>query len=84
MTTTALKKQIHQFVDVSDDKILKVVHTILEEHTTLKSHSEFDLTDEDVTMLDERWNNYKKGKSKTYTLAETKLRVSKNLKTLKH
>ena len=37
MTTTTLKKKIHKYLDTSDDKILKVVYTILDEHTKAKA-----------------------------------------------
>jgi len=83
MTTTALKKKIHQYIDSTDDKILKVVHTIPEEHLKLKTKNDFELTEEDLEELDQRWDNYKKGKTKTYTLEEAKQLVNKKLKTIK-
>jgi len=32
MTTTILKKKIHKYIDSTDERILQVVYTILEEH----------------------------------------------------
>jgi hypothetical protein len=84
MTTTTLKKKIHKYVDSSDDRILKVVCTILEEHSKLKTKIETGLTAKDIEDLDHRWDNYKKGKAKTYTILEVKQEVSNKLKAIKH
>ncbi len=83
MTKTALKKKIVEFVDSTDEKILQVVYTILEEHIKFKKEEESHLTDEDVKELDRRWTNYKKGKTKTYSLEELKKEALKNIKSIK-
>lgn len=83
MTTTALKKKIHQYIDASDDKILKIVHTILEEHSKLKTKILTDLNAKTLEDLDRRWNDYKKGKTKIYTVQEVKQEISNKLKAIK-
>lgn len=83
MTTRALKKKLHHFIDESDNKILKVVHVILEEHSRLKSKNESGLSEEDIEELDLRWDEYKKGKAKTFSLNDTLTDVNKKLKSIK-
>ena len=84
MTTTALKKKIYQYIDHTDEKILKVVYTILEEHSKLKDEEKHHLTSEDIKELDRRWENYKKGTAKNFTLREVKKEIGKKLKSVKH
>lgn len=84
MTKTALKKKIYEFVDHTDEKILQVIYTILEEHIKSKKEEEHHLTNEDIKELDRRWENYKKGNTKTYTLEEIKKEARKKLKSIKH
>ena len=37
MTAIAIKKKAHQYLDNTDEKILRVVYTILEDHVKSKS-----------------------------------------------
>ncbi len=75
MTTAALKNKIHKYVDSSDGKILKVIHTILEEHSKLQTKHDSVLTEEDVIELDKRWKDYKEGKMKGYSIEEARKEV---------
>lgn len=83
MTTSALKRKIHHFVDESEDKILKVVHVILEEHSKLKNKTDSELNEEDLRELDFRWDECKKGKAKTFSLNTAIKDVNKKLKSIK-
>lgn len=83
MTTTALKKKIHQYIDSTDERILQVVYTILEEHIKLKEEEEHHLSDSDIKEFDRRWESYKKGNTITFSLEEAKKEISKKLKTIK-
>jgi len=84
MTKLVLKKKIVQLVDHTDEKILQVIYTILEEHVKLKKEEETSLTEEDVKEFDRRWNNYTKGTTKAYTLEELKKEVRKKVKSIKN
>jgi hypothetical protein len=83
MTTTTLKKKIHNYVDASDDRILKVIHTILEEHSKLKATNKSNLSSKDILELDKRWEAYQMGKTKTYSINEASREVTKKLKGIK-
>ncbi len=80
MTAIALKKKIHEYVDITDEKILNVVHTILEEHIKLKESQEFSLSNSDVKELDKRWENYKNGLEPVFTISEVKAEMKKKFK----
>lgn len=83
MTTTTLKKKIHKYIDSTDERILHVVYTILEEHIKLKEEEGHQLSDSDIKEFDRRWESYKKGSSNTFSLEEAKKEISKKLKTIK-
>jgi hypothetical protein len=84
MTTTALKKKIYEYIDSTDEKMLQVVYTILEEHIKLKEEEAHQLTIEDIKALDRRWEAYKKGDQNVYTIEEAKKDIRKKLRSIKH
>jgi hypothetical protein len=83
MSKHSLKTIIHKYVDTSDDKILKVVHTILEQHAKLKLDDNLMLSETEINELDKRWISYKNGTNKTHSLEAVKMEVRKKLKTAK-
>ena len=65
MTTTALKQKIQKYIDISDDRILKVVYTILDEHTKTKNENSL-LSASQKAELDKRLKLYEAGKMEVY------------------
>jgi len=61
MSQSALRKQVHQYIDQVDDSILEIVHRLLEREVSL---SEYDLTSEDKKIIDKRIADYKSGNDK--------------------
>lgn len=84
MTASTLKKKIYEYIDSTDEKILQVVYTILEEHIKSKKEEEHQLTQKDIAELDRRWEKYKKGETKLFSLNEAKKEIRQKLKTVKH
>ena len=78
MTTTAIRQQLHNYLEVADDKKVKAIYTMMEEEI---KESAVDYTDEFKAELDQRHEGYKSGKAKMITAAESKKRISKILKT---
>lgn len=77
MTQTALKKELHKAIDnIDDDNLLEAIYTIL--NSRANAHS-FELSDEDLRIVEERRVLYEAGKLKTTTLAEFKKKVKKKL-----
>ena len=76
MTQTALKKKLHKAIDDTDDSnLLEAIYTILDR--TNNSYS-FELSDEDLRIIEERSALYEAGKLKTYTIKEARKKFGKN------
>jgi hypothetical protein len=71
MITTTLKKKIHEYIDVTDEKILKAVYTILDAHVK-SSELDFEFNAEQVKELNKRRKAHLEGKSKSHTFEEIK------------
>ncbi len=77
MTQTALKKELHKAIDnINDNSILEAVYTILSSRT---SPSAYELSDEDMRIIEERRTLYETGKLKTYSAKEVKKKLLKGL-----
>lgn len=77
MNTTAIRKQLHNYLEVANDKKVKAIYTMME--SEIKEY-EFEYTDEFKTELDRRYAEYKNGTSRIVTAAESKKRIQKILK----
>ncbi|MEO6228818.1 MAG: hypothetical protein ABJB11_08965 [Ferruginibacter sp.] len=78
MTTAAIRQQLHNYLEVAEDKKLKAIYTMMEEEI---KESAVDYTDEFKAELDRRYAGYKSGKAKMITEVESKTRIAKILKT---
>ena len=77
MTKTILKEKIHECIEhIDDNKILEAVYTILNKHTV---QDDFELSKEDIKIIDARRKAVLKGEEKTYTVAQVKKKLLKNL-----
>lgn len=77
MTTAALKKEITKAIDnIEDEQFLEAIYTII---NSRNPRYDFELSDEDIQILQEREADYKSGKSKMYTQDEMRKRLLKNL-----
>lgn len=78
MTTTALKKELHKAIDTTNDaSLLEAVYTILNKASTLH---EYELTDEQLHLVEERKKLYKQGKLKVVTMTEIKKKALQRIK----
>lgn len=72
METATVKEEIHQMINnIEDLEFLKAVQTIITAKVQDTSEG-YELTEEEIKMLNEREENYLSGKSKTYTWEEVK------------
>lgn len=77
MTATTLKKQIVKAIEhIDDENILQAIYTLISNNTPAQ---EYEFTKEDQRILDERRKKYLSGNAKTYTVAEVRKKVMKNL-----
>lgn len=76
-TTLTIKEEIHELVnEISDDELLKAVHTLLKPR-----RQDFNFSDEDIQEFDRRMEDRKNGIGKSYTLdeAETYFKTSNEI-----
>lgn len=77
MNATAIRKQLHNYLEVADDKKIKAIYTMMEGEI---KESAVVYTDEFKAELDKRYAAYKSGNAKMVTAAESKKRIQKILK----
>ena len=76
MTRTVLKKKIHNCVDhINDDKVLEAVYTLLNGHV----NDDYELSSNDLKIINARRKAILRGDEKTYTVAEVKKKLLKNI-----
>ncbi len=68
MNIEELRKKLHDFVDNADETQLESMYQMV-----METASNELITDEEmIEELDKRWDNYKSGKSRAYTLEEAR------------
>jgi putative addiction module component (TIGR02574 family) len=75
MTTTAIRKQLHQYIDNAEEKKLKAIYTMLE--SEIENNAKSMLTEEQKNELDYRLEEYLNGKTKSYSWEETIKKIKK-------
>lgn len=71
MNSNTIKAALHERIEaINDDKILEAVYTLLE--NAGNEAADYELTDEQMNMLQERDRQYQSGEMKTSTLEEFK------------
>jgi hypothetical protein len=77
MTKTNLKKKIVDCVEIIDDeKILEAVYTLLNGQV---SNNDYELSEDDLKIIESRRKSVLKGEEITYTVAQVKKKLLKNL-----
>jgi hypothetical protein len=66
MTTAAIRKQLINYIADADDKKIKGMYMLFEDDIHNKD-ALFELTDEDIKILDKEREKHVQGKSKSYT-----------------
>ncbi len=77
MPTGSIRQKLHSYLEVADDKKLKAIYIMLEDDI---KKSAVQYTDEFKKELYGRYADYKSGKSKMITAAQSKRRIQKLLK----
>ena len=68
MSTEEMRKEIRQYFETAEERLLKAIHAMLKEYA--KENKGYELSAEEISMLEERRAEYKSGKAKTYTPKE--------------
>lgn len=77
MSTSAIRQKLHSYLEVAEDKKVKALYVMMEEEI---EESAVEYTEEFKKELDRRYADYKSGKAKMVTAAESKRRIQKILK----
>ena len=65
MTIAAIRKQLHEFIEIADEKKLKAIHLLLEDNMRDSSYSK-----EDLKKFYDRLHEYESGTMKVFPMAK--------------
>ena len=77
MNTAAIRQNLHNYLEVANDKKIKAIYTMVEGEI---EEAKVEYTNEFKAELDRRYAAYKDGTEKPVTAAESKKRIQKILK----
>ncbi len=76
MEDVIIKEKLQEYIDSSDEKLLKLMYAIAKEYTELED--EYELTNEKIQEVDRRRVMQLSGKSKGYSWSDVKKIIVKN------
>ncbi len=71
MTTTNIRQKLHQYIDKSDDKLLNLMYVLAKEYND-DHDTEYEFTENEIAVFEERRAKRLSGESKTYSREEAK------------
>jgi len=71
MQTISIRQKLHQYIDNSDEKLLKLMFVLAKEYND-DNDFEYEFTTEDIKVFDERREKRLKGESNIYRWEEAK------------
>ena len=71
MQTTQIRQKLHQYIDNSDEKLLKLMLALAKEYND-EDDFDYEFTDADIKVFDERREKRLSGESSTYSWQEAK------------
>ncbi len=71
MEVTNIRQKLHQYVDKGDEKLLKLLYAIAKEYTE-DDDFEYEFSEEEIKLFEERRAKRLSGESKTYSWEEAK------------
>jgi len=76
MQTPAIRQQLQEYVDSGDDKLLKLMLALAREYND--EELEYEFTDEEIKLFDERRAKRLSGESKVYSWEEAEKIITGN------
>lgn len=77
MDTSTIRRHLHNYLEVADDKKIKALYTIIENDI---KENDFVYSDELKAELDKRYAEYANGPAEMNTASDSKKRIEKLLK----
>ena len=71
MQTTYIRQQLHQYIDNSDEKLLQLLFALAKEYNG-DEEADYQFTDADIKIFDDRREKRLNGESATYSWDEAK------------
>ena len=71
MQTTQIRQKLHQYIDNSDEKLLKLMLALAKEYND-EDDFDYEFTDADIKVFDERREKRLSGESSTHSWQEAK------------
>jgi hypothetical protein len=72
MQTTQIRQKLHQYIDDSDERLLKLLFAVAKEYNEDDDDFEYEFTAEDIKEFDKRREKRLSGESRTYSWEEAK------------
>jgi hypothetical protein len=70
METDSIREQLHQYINKSDEKLLRLMYALAKEYND--DDLDYEFTEDDIGLFNERKNKRTVGESKTYSWQEAK------------
>ena len=70
MESLVIKEKLQEYINLGDDKLLKLMYAVAKEYTEIGD--EYELTEEQIAEIDRRREKFMNGESKGYTWDEAK------------
>ncbi len=77
MNTEAIRQELHNYLEIAEDKKVKAIYTMMQESI---KESAIDYSKEFKEELDTRYETYKDGSAKMINAKESKSRIQKIIK----
>lgn len=71
MTAENIRQKLHQYIDKGDEKLLKLMYAVAREYNE-DDDFEYEFSEEDIKLFEERRTKRLSGESKTYSWKEAK------------
>lgn len=71
MQAGSIRQKLQQFIDKGDEKLLKLMYAVAKEYTG-EDDFEYEFSEEEIKMFENRRNKRLSGESKTYGWEEAK------------
>ncbi len=77
MQATQIRRKLHQYIDDSDENLLKLLFAVAKEYNEDDDDFEYEFTAEDIKEFDRQREKRLRGESRTYSWEEAKDIITK-------
>jgi len=74
MTTANIRTKLHEYIDTSDETLLKMMYAVAKEYNQASEHK---FSEDELALFEERRNKRLSGEGKLYSWEEAKAMITK-------